>query len=83
MSNKWYTFLYQKRVEVLSMYRLYIDYGKGYQNAEYKQSLEEVYKRLCNRNYERYILIKRENNTDEIVDFNIDEYDYKTLKKSR
>lgn len=65
------------------MYRLYIDYGEGYQNAEIKQSLNEVYKRLCNRNYETYILIKRENNTDEIVDFNVDEYDCKTLKKSR
>lgn len=63
------------------MYRLYIDYGKGYENAIIKKTLEEAYKRLSIKDYERYILIKRENNTDEIIDFERDEP--KTLKKKR
>lgn len=63
------------------MYRLYIDYGNGYENAVIKKTLEEAYKRLSIKDYERYILIKRENNTDEIIDFERDES--KTLKKKR
>lgn len=65
------------------VYKLYIDYGKGYENAVIKKTLEEAYNRLSIKDYERYILIKRENNTDDIIDFGKNDEEIKQYKKKR
>lgn len=62
------------------MYKLYIDYGNGYQN-EPENTMEDIMNRLQNENYDKYLIIKRENNTDEIIDFGTNKH--KILKKKR
>lgn len=62
------------------MYRLYIDYGNGYQN-EKENTIEDIINRLQHKDYDKYLIIKRENNTDEVVDFETNKD--KTLKKKR
>ena len=60
------------------MYRLYIDYGKGYQN-EKEHTLETIWEKIENTDYVRYVIIKRENNTDYVVD--IGEREFVKVKK--
>lgn len=60
------------------MYRLYIDYGNGYQN-EKENTMEDIINRLQHKDYDKYLIIKRENNTDEVVDFGTNKH--KILKK--
>ena len=60
------------------MYRLYIDYGKGYQN-EPENTIETIYNKLENTEYVGYVIIKRQNNTDEVIDFKREEH--KVLKR--
>ena len=64
------------------MYRLYIDYGNGYQN-EKENTMEDIINRLQNKNYDKYLIIKRENNTDEVVDFGTNNEEIKQYKKKR
>ena len=51
------------------MYKLYIDYGQGYVK-EKESTFNTIVDKLMNTNYDRYIIIKRENNTDILIDFN-------------
>lgn len=60
------------------MYRLYIDYGNGYQN-EKEHTLETIWEKIENTDYVRYVIIKRENNTDYVVD--IGEREFVKVKK--
>ena len=62
----------------MNNYRLYIDYGKGYQN-EKEHTLETIWEKLENTDYVRYVIIKRENNTDYVVD--IGEREFVKVKK--
>lgn len=64
------------------MYRLYIDYGNGYQN-EKENTMEDIINRLQHKDYDKYLIIKRENNTDEVVDFDIDLFYQKVNKRRR
>lgn len=64
------------------MYRLYIDYGNGYQN-EKENTMEDIINRLQYKDYDKYLIIKRENNTDEVVDFDIDLFHQKVNKRRR
>lgn len=50
------------------MYRLYIDYGNGYER-EKEDNLEKITEKIENTNYIRCIVIKNENNTDEVIYF--------------
>ena len=62
----------------MNNYRLYIDYGKGYQN-EKEHTLETIWEKIENTDYVRYVIIKRENNTDYVVD--IGEREFVKVKK--
>lgn len=47
----------------MDRYRLYIDYGNGYRN-EKENTLPSIIKKLDNSEYDKYLIIKEENNQD-------------------
>lgn len=67
------------------MYRIYGNSKKGYKEINRVQTIEEVYDTLdpivSEKQYNKYLVIKRENQTDEVIGLFYTEKDYIEFKQ--